>query len=558
VSEAPEIPVGIVGAGPIGLALALRLATFGVRSVILEADPTLRAQGSKACLIHGDVLDILDKFGCAEQIDAEGVTWTVARTYVRGKEIRRAVYPRPVGFGPFVNISQYRIEQVMLARLEAAPLAEVRWSHRVTGLEQDGDGVTVHTETPDGDRVLRCRYLVGCDGVRSTLRDLLDVRWTGYTHRDRFLITDIRAMLPLEQQRHFHYDPPFNPGRQLVMHPQPDDIWRIDWQLPPDADIEAEQRTGALDRRIRAVIGAVPYEIQWMSTYRFHQRVVEHMRVGRVFLAGDAAHALPPYGSRGMNSGLQDADNLAWKLAFVLDQRAGATLLDTYHVERHAAARENLRVTEATISFMVPPNRLRRWTRAVLLWLAPAVRSLRRHVNSGQMTEPFVYLDSPIVDPAGADPLIGRFAPDGVVTVDDRRTRLRRLLGGGFVGLLYAADAAQAAEFIAAAGAAAGQVPIRLVVVLPPGVPADDLSGPGAADGGTVTVARDADPDLAATYRRQPPCWYLVRPDGHLGAARGLAGPAGIAAALRLCADAPSGRADPLPAATGAHRAGQP
>lgn len=524
-----DAPVGIVGAGPVGLAVAARLASFGVPSVLLEADPELRKQGSKACLIQGDVLEVLDKVGCGDQIRDEGVTWHVARTYVRNKVIRTTEYPRPIGYGPFVNISQYRIEQVLLATVEADPRCEVRWGHRVTGVDQDGDGVTVEAETADGPVRLRFRYLVACDGVRSALRDLLGVEWTGYSHKDRFLITDIKAQLPLAKERHFHYDPSFNPGRQLVIHPQPNDIWRIDWQLPPDADIEEERRTGAFDRRVRAVIGDIPYEVDWLSTYRFHQRVVERFVVGRVFFAGDAAHALPPYGSRGMNSGIQDADNLAWKLALVLAGRADDDLLATYHTERYAAAKENLAVTEATIQFMVPPNLVRRLARAVLLKLSHPFESVRRHVNSGRMAEPYIYTDSAIVDPPGAHPLLGHFAPDGWVTVDGRRQRIRRLYGHDFVAVRFASDAGDGRRFVDAVLATAPLPPVRLAVVLPDG--ADPSAGAGLPDG--VAVAVDAGPGLRATYGAERPCWLLVRPDGHV-AAVGDDG-AGVRAALVRC-----------------------
>ena len=148
-------PVGIVGAGPVGLSLAARLASLGIPSVLLEADSHLRKQGSKACLIQGDVLEVLDKFGCADQIHAEGVTWHIARTYVRDKEIRTTMYPQRIGFGPFVNISQYRVEQTVLTRVEADPLCQVRWSHRVTGISQDADGVRVQAQTPEGQVGLR-------------------------------------------------------------------------------------------------------------------------------------------------------------------------------------------------------------------------------------------------------------------------------------------------------------------------------------------------------------------------------------------------------------------
>lgn len=506
-----DSPVGIVGAGPVGLACALRLASFGVRSIVLEAEPKLRKQGSKACLIQGDVLEILDKFGCADDVDEEGVTWHVARTYVRGEEIVKTVYPRPIGYGPFVNISQYRIQRLMLEELVESPFTEVRWAHRVSDVEQDATGVTVQVETVYRTRPMRFSYLVACDGVRSDLRDLVGVEWTGYTHADRFLITDIRAALPFAAERHFHYDPPFNPGRQLVMHAQPDDVWRIDWQLPPDANIEEERRTGALDERIRAVIGDVPYEIDWLSTYRFYQRLVEHMRVGRVFFAGDAAHALPPYGARGMNSGIQDADNLAWKLAYVLNGHADETLLDTYHAERHAAARENLDVTEATIKFMVPPSRARRWLRSVLLRLAPVAKPLRRHVNSGRMAEPYVYAESPIVDSSRRHPLLGSLAPDVEVVVNGVRTRLRRYFGRKLVVLYFAPDLSAAKRFVDRSRIPSRPVPVSFVVALPAGRDSEDETLP-------AVVVHEQKPEQSVRYRAAGATWYLVRPDGHIAA----------------------------------------
>lgn len=525
-------PVGIVGAGPIGLVLAARLASFGVPSVLFESDPELRKQGSKACLIQGDALEVLDKVGCAQEIDDEGVTWRVGHTYVRNKEIRCDVYPHRVGFGPFVNISQYRIEQVLLARVEADPLSELRWSHQITSLIQDESGVNVTAQTPDGERKIRFNYLIACDGVRSGLREAVGVNWTGYTHKDRFLITDIRAKLPLTKERHFHYDPVFNPGRQLVMHPQPDDVWRIDWQLPPDADIEAERASGEFDQRIRKVIGDIPYEIDWVSTYRFYQRVVDRFTVGRVMFAGDAAHALPPYGSRGMNSGIQDADNLAWKLSLVLAGKAGAGLLETYHVERHAAAEENLGVTEATIQFMVPPNALRRWSRSLLLAGSRRLRFVGSRVNSGRMAEPFSYRHSPIVDSSGGHPLAGVFAPDCEVQTSAGRRRIRQLFGRGFVVLLAAQDAEQARRFANAALPTTSLVPADVVVVLPKASVRDQLDG--------LTVVHEGTGTFRAEYRVQAPTWFLVRPDGHVAAVGEATSPEKVGEALARATNADS------------------
>jgi 3-(3-hydroxy-phenyl)propionate hydroxylase len=507
----PDAPVGIVGAGPVGLACAARLASFGIGSVVLESEPALRPQGSKACLIQGDVLEILDKVGCAGQVAAEGVRWNVARTYVRGVEIVKTVYRIPVGYGPFINISQYRIEQILLDRVQSDAECRVLWSHRVSGLRQDGDGVLIEAQTPDGPRGYRFRYVVAADGVRSAMRDLAGAEWTGYSHGDLFLITDLQADVPFTRERHFHYDPPFNPGRQLVAHAQPDRIWRIDWQLAPDADIEAEKRNGELDRRIRRVIGDIPYEIKWLSTYRFHQRVVREFRAGRVFFAGDAAHALPPYGARGMNSGLQDADNLAWKLAYVLRGIAPENLLDSYHAERHAAALGNLRVTEATIQFMVPPSAWRRRMRQVILATSLVIPAVRQHVNSGTMAAPHIYTDSPIVAAAGRRPLTGMFAPDGLVRSDGRRLRLRTLFGHELVVLYSARGTADGGEFAARAAPRIAGLPAAITLLLPPG------QAPPPGDGCfTPRLIYDDHPSLRADY--PPGHWFLVRPDGHVAA----------------------------------------
>jgi 3-(3-hydroxy-phenyl)propionate hydroxylase len=541
-----QIPVVIVGAGPVGLACALRLASFGVDSLVLESAPELVPQGSRACCIQGDVVEILDKIGVAESIVAEGVPWCIGRTYVGGQQLFATEYAHRGRFPAWINLSQYRTQQLMLARLTAtAPgSTAVRWHHQVTGVEQDADGVTVRASTPGGEVVLRCGYLVACDGIRSEVRRLLDVPWTGQRHGDRFLIADIRVELPLAHERHFHYNPPFHPGKQLVMHAQPDHVWRIDWQLEPNADPEQERRDGRLDRRIREVVGEAPYDIRWLSTYQFNQRVVSRMRVGRVLFAGDAAHALPPYGARGMNSGIQDVDNLAWKLRLVLTGRAPEELLETYHIERYAAAQENLRVTGDTIRFMVPPTPARRLFRDAVLKLAPLVRSLRRRVDSGTMAEPFVYTDSPIVDrsPSSAPPTspLGRFAPDGRITVDGKDMWLRELLGREFVALCFDENPVTAREFTLQAYARLPtRLPVRLYVVLPPGQRLAEPPSPNGRPGGRppVTVVNEDGPGLRRAYRIGGRGWSVIRPDGHVAATGAAnAGAGALAAAVTRAA----------------------
>ncbi len=509
-------PIAIVGAGPVGIALALRLASFGIRSVLMDGKPHQIKQGSKACLIQGDVLEVLDRFGCGEQIGREGIAWRVGHTYIRNREISRKEYPERPGYGEFVNISQHRIEQIMLEKLADEPLCDLRWGHKVTHIQNSDDGACLTVETTEGTRDMAFRYVVGCDGIRSSIRRAIDVRWTGYTHKDRFLITDIYVKLPLKKERHFHFDPHFNRGRQLVMHPQPDDMWRIDWQLPPSADIEMEKETGALDRRIRSVIGnEAEYKIDWLSTYRFNQRVAEHFRVGSVFLAGDAAHALPPYGSRGMNSGIQDADNLAWKLAAVLQGRAEEDLLDSYHEERYRAACENLRVTEATIRFMVPPTAVHKAWRDLLLWVSERIPAARKLLNSGKMAEPFRYLESPLIAAPNAGPLIGAFAPDLPVEGGRGETRLRRCFGPDFTVLAFCRNAMDVATLADCWRTITSSHGVRVLALLPKGVEIGELPE------GIDTALYDA--SQAQAYASTSDGWILVRPDGHIAAVGELA-----------------------------------
>ncbi|MFD0725848.1 FAD-dependent monooxygenase [Lysobacter brunescens] len=500
-------PVGIIGAGPVGMVCALRLASLGIRSVLLDAKPALVKQGSKACLIQGDVVEILDKIACGERMRDEGVRWNVGRTYVRSKVIATKTFPLDLGFGPFINISQHRLEQVMLGEIEANPLCEILWSCRVNEIAQDAESVRIVAESDGAREEHAFQYLIACDGVNSSLRGMVGAELDGYTHNARFLITDIKAKLPLHKGRHFYYDPAFNPGRQVVIHPQPDDIWRIDWQLAPEDDIEAEKLNGKLDRRIRAVIGDIDYEIDWLSTYRFHQRVLRNFRHGRVFFAGDAAHSFPPYGSRGMNSGIQDADNLIWKMALVLKGEAGDALLDTYHTERHAAAVENLRITEDTLKFMVPPNRYRRYMRNTILHLARLMPAMRRFVNSGKMAEPYVYAKSPIV--AAGHVLSGKLAPDAMVCEQGVEARLRKYFGRAFTCVYFAKDAEDAKAFAARQEQTANVPHASIIVILPPAQEVQSI----APD---TRILTSNDPDLAQHYGCHRGEWILVRMDGHV------------------------------------------
>ncbi|WP_431927186.1 FAD-dependent monooxygenase [Amycolatopsis tucumanensis] len=498
--------VAVIGNGPVGQTTALLLARWGVPVVLLDGRPERDLVGSKAICQQRDVLDVWEAVGAGRRVAAEGVTWTTARTFHRDRELfaYSMADPGRSAFPPFVNISQARTEEILDERIAAEPLIDVRWGHRVTGIAQDDDGVTLTVEGRDD---VRADYAVACAGARGDdIRRMLGVGFGGHSFDDRFLICDIRADMPgWAQERRFYFDPEWNPGRQVLIHPCPGSTFRIDWQVPGDYDLAAEEASGALDARIRAIIGDQPYEIVWKSVYRFHSRVADRMRVGRVLLAGDCAHLVSPFGARGLNSGVGDAENAAWKLAFVLHSWAGEELLESYHDERHAAALENIAVTTATMDFLVPQTDEQHHRRRSVLEAAATDPAARADVDSGRLAEPFWYVDSPLTTPASARPFAGRpprgevppagpgiLAPDVPVSVTGSSCgRFRELARDGV--LLLTTDGA-------------------------------DLDPPGDTvdTGAPVRILRLADIDvtgvLAEALNARPGEVWVIRPDAYVAA----------------------------------------
>jgi 2-polyprenyl-6-methoxyphenol hydroxylase-like FAD-dependent oxidoreductase len=469
----------VVGAGAVGMTVAGRLAQLGADVALFEAAAAHERIGSRAICMQRETLEIWARLGVGEAVAGRGVQWRTGRTYYRGKELFSVELPGSGDerFPPFVNISQSEVEELLERRLTELGVSIIR-RHRFVALEHDGDGITATFETDDGIVRHQGRYLVGTDGAHSAVRHAAGIGFEGYTFEDRFLIADIRASLPFSNERHFHFDPPWNPGRQVLIHPQPDDVWRIDWQVPAETDADAERDSGRLDRRIRAVIGGkTRYELVWLTGYRFSQRIAGAFRAGRAFVAGDAAHVMSPFGARGLNSGVADAENLAWKLAWVLRGDAPPSLLDTYEAERRPVAAENLAVTDATMRFMAPHGPLRRAWRGIVLAMAPRLAWFRRRVNSGRLAEPATYRRSRIVAPGH-----GGVVPD-VTLVDG--TRLRDRLGTEFV---VVADAP-----LAGADALISRDPRlggRAWVVRPDGHVADSLPS-AATDAATIAEALD-------------------------------------------------------------------
>jgi pentachlorophenol monooxygenase/3-(3-hydroxy-phenyl)propionate hydroxylase len=493
--------------------------------VVVDRRPGRDLVGSKAICQQRDVLDVWSALGCRAVAD-EGLTWSRARTFHGDVELF-CVELRDPGSSPlppFVNISQSRTEQLLDEVIAAQPLIEVRWEHEAVGIEQDDDAVQVTCATPDGQVTLTASHVLACAGARgSTIRDLLGVSFEGRSFDDAFLICDIEAELPgWEHERRFYFDSVWNPGRQVLIHPCPGGLYRIDWQVEPGFDLEAERAAGALDARIRQIIGDRPYRLDWSSVYHFHSRIASSFAAGRVLLAGDVAHLVAPFGARGLNSGVGDVENAAWKIAFTLRGWAGPGLVETYGAERWAAAVGNLDVTTHTMDFLVPHTPEAAARRADLLARAATDPEARGQVDSGRLAEPFWYVDSPLTTTDATRPWPGRplrgeaptpvpgvIVPDVPVSVPGRPevTRLREIAREGLLAL--AGPGVDLPAMAAALTSAVGEAPHAVHAmerIEPSGI-------------------------LLKSLGAQPGEVWLVRPDAHTCAV--VRDPAALAAAAR-------------------------
>ena len=517
-------PVVIVGAGPVGLAAAIDLGQRGIPVVVLDDDRTVSV-GSRAICYAKRALEILDRLGCAEPIVAKGIGWNVGKVFFRDELVYGFdLLPEPGHRRPaFVNLQQYWFEEYLVERAGSLPSVELRWESKADGIKARADGVDVSVTTPDGKYVLACDWLIAADGSKSAVRRMMGLDWQGQVFRDRFLIADIHMHSDFPTERWFWFDPPFHPNQSALLHRQADDVWRIDFQLGWEADPDEERKPERILPRLRAMLGEdARFEIEWASVYTFACRRMQRFRHGRVLFAGDAAHVVSPFGARGANSGLQDADNVVWKLALVLAGAAPERLLDTYDSERVRAADENILNSTRSTDFITPKSRVSRAFRDAVLGLAKKHAFARRLVNSGRLSVPSVLADSPLNTPDrdhdfahGPGAMIpGAPAADAPVT-GPSGDWLLGYLGGDFTLLGF--GAAVPLSDVAALGR--DRIPCRVVLI-----------GHRADAGATPVVDREG---LAAKrYDARPGTVYLLRPDQHVCARWRHFDPSAVRAAI--------------------------
>ena len=436
-------PVVIVGGGPVGLALAMDLGQRGTPALVLD-DHEGVGQGSRAICFAKRTLEIMHRLGGGAEMLDKGVVWQKGRVFRDRDEVFNFdLLPEDGHRCPaFINLSQIHFEKFQMEAIAAsdAPI-EVRGKNRVDGIEDKGDHVLLTIMTPDGPYKIEADYVIAADGARSPIRDMMGLGFEGRVFEDNFLIADVKMTADFPTERWFWFEPWFKSGDSALLHKQPDDIWRIDFQLGWDIDRAKELKEENIRARVDQMLGdGVEYELDWCSIYTFQCRRMEKFRHGRVIFAGDSAHQVSPFGARGANSGVQDADNLGWKLDAVL-RGAPDALLDSYDAERVLAADENILNSSRATDFLTPKSKMSKVFRNAVLDLAEDHAFARPLINSGRLSVPSVYDGSPLnsVDalpsgPARSRP--GAPCPDAPLS----NGFLLDELGGGFVVLAINAD----------------------------------------------------------------------------------------------------------------------
>ena len=511
-------PVVIIGAGPVGLAAAIDLALQDVPVVVIDDNDRV-STGSRAICFAKRPLEIMDRLGCGQPMVDKGVVWNSGKVFrdesqIYGFNLLPADgHNRPA----FINLQQYYVEDFLVRRVREMQAAgkplDLRGKNKLSAIDAHEDRVTLQIDTPEGVYDLDADWVIACDGANSAARTMMGLDFVGVVFEDNFLIADTIMQADFPTERWFWFNPPFNRGQSVLLHKQPDNVWRIDFQLGWDVDREEELKPANIKRRLRAMLGQdAKFELEWTSIYTFQCRRMERFRHGRVLFAGDAAHQVSPFGARGANSGFQDTDNLVWKLKLVLEGKAPDSLLDSYNAERAFGADENILNSTRSTDFITPKSETSTNFRNAVLDLAAQYEFARPLVNTGRLSLPCTYDGSALNGPDDTalpiglrpgSPAIDAPLPDGWLL--DR-------LGDRFVLL--------------AIGVA---VPDTLTI-----------------DGITVEVlhlAADAGPQFARRYLGgADSAVYLMRPDQHVAARWRAYDKAAVIAALHTATGKPQRR----------------
>jgi len=395
-------PVIVIGAGLIGLSAALDLARHGIPVVVLDDNNTVSI-GSRAVCYAKRPLEIWDRLGIADKMIEKGISWNVGKVFFKEDlAYEFDLLPEEGHKMPaMINLQQYYCEEFLVDEvLKHNDLIDLRWKHKLISLTQHEEHTSLQVETPDGVFTMECDWMIACDGANSMVRDMVKAAFTGQFFQDRFLIADVVMKADFPTERWFWFDPIFHKNQSALLHKQSDDVWRLDFQMGWDADPKEVTKPENVIPMIKAMLGDdTDFELEWVSIYQFACRRIDNFRYGRILFAGDAAHQVSPFGARGANTGIQDIDNLTWKLKLVMEGKAPESFLDSYNEERAFAADDNLLNSTRSTDFITPKSKGSRIFRDAVLELSKKYEFARPLVNSGRLSVPTPYIHSSLNTP---------------------------------------------------------------------------------------------------------------------------------------------------------------
>ena len=508
-------PIVIVGGGITGLTLACSLARLGIKAVLLDEDNTVGVKGasSRGICYTQKSLEIFHKLGIYERIAAKGVQWSVGRTFAGHDEVYSFDLKQQANYNlssqpPFINIQQFYIEGFLVERIVALGHVDLRWLSRVTAFEQNGEFGTLTVETPAGNYQIEADHVIDATGSRSPFYD-----WTGATLQtkkgdDRWCIADVRFTTRPPTERHTWIEAPFNDNRAVWQHLMADDVWRLDYQMAPNADPDQVSREDVVRARLQRQFGAdTAVEIVWVGPYAYRSQCLDHLRAGRVFFMGDTAKIVSPFGARGGNTGVSDADNLAWKLAAVLRGHAAPKLLESYNHERLEAAQQNVQVTNRTARYLRPADGMERVFRSATIALAKQYPFARSLINTGRMAVANAYTRTSACHAQGGFsaqnvPLLFDTAGQHHGTLNDLLIWCEGRLLLLVFGRIPAMDLPRLCQLTT-------QFPVRVVQVL-------GANGKSFAQPKAVEHVFDPQDHLRQATQAQGRRWALLRPDSYV------------------------------------------
>ena len=491
-------PVVIIGAGLIGLTAALDCAKRGIAVVIMDDNNTVSI-GSRAVCYAKRPLEIWDRLGVADRMVAKGISWKLGKVFFKENlAYEFDLLPEEGHKMPAImNLQQYYCEEFLVNEVfKYRDLIDLRWKHKLISLTRHEDYTSLQVETPDGVFIMESDWLIACDGANSKVRDMVHASFTGQFFQDRFLIADVVMKADFPTERWFWFDPLFHKNQSALLHKQADDVWRLDFQMGWDVDPKEATKPENIIPLIKAMLGdEVEFELEWVSIYQFACRRIDNFRYGRIVFAGDAAHQVSPFGARGANTGIQDIDNLIWKLKMVMDGVAPDGLIDSYDEERAFAADDNLLNSTRSTDFITPKNRASRYFRDAVLELSKKYDFARPLVNSGRLSTPTPYVNSSLntadEDDFAGDMLPGTNCVDAPIVKDGAEGWLLNQLPDGFSILVFG-DRPEKTEI------RFGDISAKVITV---GDQFEDKQG-------LLTVRYDGGKGAV----------YLIRPDSHVAA----------------------------------------